>query len=172
MNEYELTFLPKTIPSKVWSSPMKEIVDIYIPVSSIHPHLRIRKSGTKYEITNKQPAVKGDASHQIETTIQLTPEEYTDFEIVKGKRIYKNRYLYDEGGTLFEIDVFEKDLTGLILVDVEFRSNKEKSNFVMPSWLLVDVTQESFTAGGMLCGKNFSDIKDNLSRFGYSGIVK
>jgi adenylate cyclase len=168
MNEFELTYLPKNIPAAVWSSPSKEMVDIYIPASAPHPHLRIRKSGSKYEITNKQPAVDGDSSHQIEQTIPLTAEEYADLEKVPGKRVYKKRYLYNENGIDYEIDVFGGDLTGLVLVDVEFSSAEEKATFKAPAWVLIDVTQESFIAGGMLCGKAYRDIQDKLTQFGYS----
>ena len=37
----------------------------------------------------------------------------------------------------------------------------------MPDFCLADVTQEVFIAGGMLCGKCYKDIEDDLARIGY-----
>lgn len=171
MEEFELTYLAKAelIP-KLAGSRFKEMLDIYIPASAKHPTLRIRKSGEKYEMTKKEPIKEGDASHQLESTIHLTKEEFSELSMLKGKRVSKNRYLYTEGNYTYEVDVFQGDLKGLVLVDVEFKSYKEKADFIPPNWVLKDVTQENFLAGGMLCGKSYADISDKLEGLGYSKI--
>lgn len=167
MEEIELTYLPKELPVGLKNASSKEMIDIYIPQSSSHPTLRIRHIGDKYEMTKKTPVKEGDASHQIETTIPLTKEEFDDLEKIEGKRVSKTRYYYKENGINFEIDVFQQKLKGLVLVEVEFKSLEEKSNFVTPEWLLAEVTQSNFIAGGMLCGKQFDDISDELMTFNY-----
>ncbi len=53
------------------------------------------------------------------------------------------------------------------MVDFEFKNLKEKDAFTMPDFCLAEVTQEEFTAGGMLCGKDFADIEENLEKFNY-----
>jgi len=53
------------------------------------------------------------------------------------------------------------------LVDVEFKDLDAKSSFGMPDFCLADVTQETIFAGGMLCGKKYSDIEERLKAFGY-----
>ena len=73
--ELELTFLAKSLPEGLAKCRQKEIIDIYIPKSSAHPVLRIRKNGDRYEMTKKEP-VEDDASHQEEHTIVLTEEEF------------------------------------------------------------------------------------------------
>lgn len=172
MEEIELTFLAKPeVKEKLKEAVKKEMLDIYVPASDAHPGLRMRKSGEKYEITRKRPVKEGDASHQIETTIPLTKEEFADLSVVKGKRIEKDRYIYKEGECAFEIDVFKGDLCGLVVVDVEFGSLEEKARFKMPKWCLVEVTQEKFVAGGMLCGKKYEDIEEDLGRFQYAKIT-
>jgi len=168
MEEFELTYLPKKeILSKLQGVIYKEMLDIYLPSTSKHPTLRIRKSGNRYEITKKEPVKEGDSSHQLEITILLTQSEFEELSLIKGKRVSKNRYLYTEGCYTYEIDVFQGDLNGLILVDIEFKSNKEKSEFIQPAWLSKEVTQEEFIAGGMLCGKSYKDIASKLNKFGY-----
>lgn len=43
-------------------------------------------------------------------------------------------------------------------------------SFQMPDFCLCEVTQEEFIAGGMLCGKRYTDIEADLERFGYKRI--
>ncbi len=172
MEEFELTYLAKKeVVQKLKDAPFKAMLDIYIPSTAKHPTLRIRRSGEKYEMTKKQPIKNGDSSYQLEMTIPLTKEEFKELSMLKGKRVVKNRYLYKENGYVYEIDVFQGDLQGLILIDVEFKSNKEKKKFVAPLWVLAEVTQEDFIAGGMLCGKKYTDIEGQLKKFNYSKIL-
>lgn len=169
MEEIELTFLPKKLPN-LSGCESKEILDIYLPSSTRHPHLRIRKSGEKYEITDKQPIVEGDASYQLESTVKIDKDIFAELSQVPGKRILKTRYFYKEGAHTYEIDVFGGDLAGLVVVEIEFSSLQEKSDFNAPDWLLVEITQEEFIAGGMLCGKKYTDIADRLASFGYEKV--
>ena len=39
---------------------------------------------------------------------------------------------------------------------------------MIPNFCLAEVTQEEFTAGGMLCGKSYEEIEPRLRGFGYS----
>jgi len=171
MEEFELTYLAKELPADLRDYPSKEVIDIYVPASTEHPVLRIRKFGSVHEITKKQPIKGGDSSHQLETTIPLTPEEFSTLSQVKGKKVSKTRYYYQRANTVFEFDIFRDALLGLVLVDVEFKSQEEKSVFVMPEFCLADVTQEKLTAGGMLCGKSYGDIEKDLEKFGYQKIT-
>jgi CYTH domain-containing protein len=68
------------------------------------------------------------------------------------------------------VDVFQDELSGLVLVDFEFKEVTDKNNFEMPDFCLSDVTQDKFFAGGMLCGKKYSDIEVHLGELGYKKI--
>ena len=168
MIELEKTFLVKKLPKDLKNCRFREIIDIYIPKTSEHPVLRLRKFGDRFELTKKEPVEEGDASRQEEQTIILSEEEFNALnQQVQGKRVRKLRYYYDHEGRTAEFDVFQDELKGLVLVDFEFDSLSEKESFRMPDFCLADVTQEVFIAGGMLCGKSYADIEDNLNRFGY-----
>lgn len=170
--EFELTFLIKNFPEDFSIKlPSKEILDIYIPKESEHATLRIRKNGDSYEMTKKEPVSGTDSSHQTENTIPLTKQEFDDLANLPGKRLRKIRYYYSEDGTNYEIDVFKDELEGLVVVDIEFSSNEEKSEFNNPSWVLADVTQDKFIAGGVLCGKSYSDIEPELESRNYQKII-
>lgn len=108
----------------------------------------------------------------LETTIPLQKDEFEELATIKGKRVEKTRFYYKENNMDYEVDVFGGDLTGLVLVDVEFKSNEEKAKFKMPKWCLAEVTQEKFLAGGMLCGKSYADIEKNLTKYAYKKLSR
>lgn len=171
-DEFELTYLVKSLPEDFYKEhESKEILDVYIPASAEHALLRLRKRGEIYEITKKVLAHGTDSSHQIEHTIPLSRVEFDALSTVEGKKVRKIRHYYIDTDITYEIDVFQDELKGLILVDVEFSSNEAKSAFVVPSWFGADVTQEKFVAGGVLCGKSYGDLELELKRFGYQKFV-
>ncbi|MBS3117292.1 hypothetical protein J4430_00205 [Candidatus Woesearchaeota archaeon] len=167
MIELEKTYLAKELPKNLRSCKFKEIIDIYIPKTSRHPTLRIRKNGDKYEVTKKEPVSGLDSSCQEEQTIVLREDEFKSLEKIDGKRIRKLRYYYNYHDRRGEVDIFQDSLKGLVLVDFEFETIQEKDEFEMPNFCLVDITQEKLFAGGMLCGKSYEDIEENLRGLGY-----
>ena len=167
MVELEKTYLVKNLPENLGSCEFKEIIDIYLPKSSDHSKLRLRKNGDKFEMTKKEPVDGKDSSRQKEQTIVLAEEEFNALNELKGRRVCKFRYLYSYNGQIAEVDVFQDMLEGLVLVDFEFEVMRDKDNFKMPDFCLADVTQEVFVAGGVICGKSYKDIEDDLNRFGY-----
>lgn len=169
MIELEKTYLAKRLPENLRSCEFKEIIDVYIPKTSEHPKLRLRKNGNKFELTKKEPVNKGNASHQKEQTIILTETEFNALnQQIEGKRVRKIRYFYDHNENIAEFDVFQDDLLGLVVIDFEFATLDEKDVFQIPDFCLVDITQEVFMAGGMICGKSYKDIEDNLKKFEYN----
>ncbi|MBT4870180.1 MAG: hypothetical protein HON47_01245 [Candidatus Diapherotrites archaeon] len=170
MIELEKTYLIKELPD-LTNCKYKEMLDIYIPKAINHAPIRIRKNGEEYELTKKELPSDGDPSKLIEQTINLTKEEFDSLEKeISGRRVHKKRYLFDYDGRVAEIDVFKDELDGLVLVDFEFEKEEEQEAFEMPEFCLIDITVEEFIAGGMLCGKNYSDIEADLDRFNYKKI--
>lgn len=165
--ELELTYLAKRLPQGLRDCPSKQIVDCYFPVSAEHPTLRLRRSGDAFEMTKKLMAEGTDSSNMIEHTIDLDAAEYADIAKAGGKRVAKRRYYYRFDGRQAEIDVFEGDLQGLVLVDFEFTNREEQLQFQLPDFCLADVTQEAFIAGGVLAGKSYADIRAQLEKYGY-----
>lgn len=167
--ELERTFLAKELPKEIEGADFVEIVDVYIPDGPEHSHLRLRKKGDKCSITKKMP-LGDDVSEMMEHTIELDKAEYDALAGCSKKRVVKKRYYAKIDGFDAEVDVFEEGLRGLVLVDFEFSDVDEKNKFVTPKSLLADVTPEEFIAGGMLAGKNYDDIAEDLDRYGYKKI--
>jgi CYTH domain-containing protein len=170
MIELERTFLARSIPD-LSGCKKKQIIDIYVPPRKNHPTLRIRKDGDRMFITKKVP-IEGDASRQKEHTIELVEEEFEALSKIDGKRVEKIRHFLDVNGKTAEIDIFQGPLLGLVLVDFEFETEKEKEAFQPPEFCLVDVTKELFIAGGMLCGKSYGEIEGQLNKFGYQRLFQ
>ena len=165
--ELELTYLVKSIPKEVAGVSPSHLLDIYIPDTPSHAHLRLRRQDNHYEITKKTPIKDGDASAQVEQTISLSKDEFEALAIASQKRVAKDRYKMQIDGSKAELDVFTGKLAGLVLIDFEFDSLDAKASFTPPDFILADVTQEDFIAGGLLAGKSYEDIATELARFGY-----
>ncbi len=168
--ELERTYLAKFLPEDLKDKEYIVVSDAFFPEETVHPRLRLRKRGDKYEITKKTPVDGTDSSKQIENTIPLTEDEYLDLVKAGGKKFCKRRYLYPYQGRNAEIDVYQDDLLGLVVVDFEFDNETDKDNFEMPDFCLADVTQEEFLAGGMLCGKKYADLEPGLSKYNYQAL--
>lgn len=182
MNEIELerTFLIQKMPEEVRRAmygnadtakrgdlPMTEgvepvrIVDVYIPDGPEHSHLRLRQKGERYFITKKTPMQAGDASSQLEQTIELMRAEYEALAQCSEKRVVKDRYRVTLAGQPAEVDVFLDKLQGLVLVDFEFENTAAKDAFVPPKGF-IEVTELEAIAGGMLAGRSYEEVKDEL----------
>ena len=166
--EYELTYLAKFIPEQIKDSKPKTIIDYYLPETNcIHPKLRLRDKNGVYEITKKEPINSYDSSEQYEHTIALTKQEYDDLTKNLKRVVEKDRYNIVINGYQADVDVFKGKLAGLVLIDFEFKSAKNKNNFTPPNVCLADVTQEAFIAGGKLAGKTYNNIEKFLNVFNY-----
>jgi len=166
--EREFTFLINELPADLDKFPSKIIEDNYIPASAEHPVIRIRRSGDKLMITKKYPVdsiddgQSGDSSHQVEHTIDLARAEYDFLNQLDGKKFKKRRFFYEIDNCLAELDIYLDKLAGLVVIDFEFNSEEEMQKFKKPNFVGADVTQEILTAGGVLAGKSYSDIADEL----------
>ena len=118
--ELERTFLAKYLPDNLRKFSSKEIGDVYVDNKSKYSNLRLRKNGSKYEITRKESINNDDASKHIETTINLVAEEFNQLTKFTDRVLLKRRFDYTFNNVRFEIDVFIGRLEGLVLVDVEF----------------------------------------------------
>lgn len=133
--EIERKYLVDKLPGHIEDYPCRIISQGYL---NINPVVRIRRDNEKYELTYKS---KGFMARQ-EYNLPLTREAYEHLLTkIDGRLIEKRRYMIPlEHGLTAELDVFERVLAPLILVEVEFSSEEEANSFVPPSWFGEDVT--------------------------------
>ena len=166
--EIELTYLARFIPDEIASLTPEIMEDVYYPAASErHAILRLRRRGDSYEITKKMPVTDGQGKQHIETTIELTHEEYNALHMAKGKVVGKKRYKLMLGGRPAELDIFTGDLEGLVTIDFEFGSEAEMKSFTPPECCGPDVSDERFIRGGEVAGKSYADLIADLDRLDY-----
>lgn len=133
--EIERKYLVRKLPENLEQYNKKKIAQGYL---CTEPVVRIRRSNDDYYMT-----YKGDGLMvREEYNLPLTQEAYEHLRPkIDGLLIAKTRYLIPLDGKLTaELDVFEEDLSGLTIVEVEFDSIEEANTFTAPDWFGEDVT--------------------------------
>jgi CYTH domain-containing protein len=117
----------------------KEINQGYI---LYNPEIRVRSiSNEGFFMTIKSNTEENLIRKEIE--IPISKDAYN--KLMSEKDVYKvrkNRYLAYEGIYKYEIDVFEDNLKGLACLEVEFKSREEANEFLMPSWVVKEITDD------------------------------
>lgn len=95
-----------------------------------------------YYFTQKND-IAGDIYSRQEFEKEITREEYDSFLKNKvGNTIYKDRYKipYIHNNLILEIDIYKENLSGLTIMEVEFNSHDDVTSFVIPDFVVREVT--------------------------------
>lgn len=165
--ERERRFLLRSYPPELEPAHFHtQIFDNYVT----NTRLRLRKIREPYKrewtfkISQKFAPDPEDLSRTLITNIYLTQVEYEMFAHLEGNEIRKNRYPYEFEGHKYSVDVFLGDLHGLILAEIEFASDEELENFKMPSFAVMEVTNDPLFTGGRLVELTADEIRQELKR--------
>lgn len=133
--EIERKYLVSQLPEELDRYENKKIAQGYLCTS---PVVRIRRSNEEYYMTYKGAGMMV----REEYNLPLTKTAYEHMlPKVDGILVEKTRYLIPLGNNLTaELDIFEKALAGLILVEVEFETVDDANSFCPPEWFGEDVT--------------------------------
>jgi CYTH domain-containing protein len=142
------------------------ITDHYFPNTRLRlRHMKsISRTEDIYKLTQKYRTETQDAYETTITNIYLTEAEYHILESLESKILQKKRYPYTMQNYSLSIDVFEGRHQGLILAEMELEKKVEADAFVLPSFVLQDVTDDSFFAGGNLVTMTDEEFKHGLSQ--------
>ena len=100
--------------------------------------LRIRAIDRKRARLTIKIAIKGHLSrHEFEYDVPIKDAEEL-LKLANGSMITKTRYEVTHAKHMWEIDVYGGDLEGLIVAEVELKSEKEQPE--LPDWLGREVT--------------------------------
>jgi len=160
---YLLNKGPDDLPdvSKSWL-----IHDRYFPNTRLR--LRHMKSFSRnediYKLTQKYRPATQNAYETTITNIYLTEAEYNLFESLEARILTKRRYPYTWQNYTLSIDVFEGRHQGLILAEMELENKAEADAFVLPSFVLKDVTDDPFFTGGNLVAMTEAEFRQGLSQ--------
>jgi adenylate cyclase len=99
--------------------------------------VRVRRKGELLVLTAK----RGSGLSRQEAEIALDRERFDAlWPLTEGRRLHKRRHVLPHGDLKIEVDVYEGDLEGLVVAEVEFPSEEEARGFDPPSWLGEEVT--------------------------------
>ncbi len=133
--EIERKFLIRSLPDNLDSCSCRQIEQGYLCTD---PVVRIRRQDEEYFLTYKSRGLMV----REEYNLPLTKEAYEHLlPKVDGILISKKRYLIPlASGLTIELDLFDKELSPLILAEVEFDTEEAANKFTPPEWFGEDVT--------------------------------
>ena len=124
---------------KSWQYPCENIVQGYLAIDITGSEVRLRKIGDRYFETYKGAG----RLQRRELEIELSPDQFNTLWLgTEGRRIEKIRYQINEGGQKIELNVFQGNLEGLVLAEVEFPSREKSEEFEPPDWFGDEVTED------------------------------
>jgi CYTH domain-containing protein len=165
--ERERRFLLRELPPELkLTDHHSQIFDNYLTGT----RLRLRKMRVParrewtWKLTQKFAPDPADLSRTFITNIYLSQYEYEMLSVFEGNELRKNRYPYEHAGRKFSIDVFLGALYGLILAETEFETDEEMEAFALPSFALLEVTNDETFAGGRLVNATSDELRAELRR--------
>lgn len=147
MIEVERKFLVKSDEFKQYAKAQTRITQGYL--SSVPERtVRVRVKGDKGFITVKGIGSESGAS-RFEWEREISVEEAQALLAISEPGVIdKTRYLIEVGAHTYEVDEFYGDNQGLVVAEVELKSEDEA--FSKPSWLATEVTGQSRYYNSML----------------------
>lgn len=136
--EIERTFLVDALPADLDRSGARRLRQGYVALDG-PTEVRVRDDAGAWRLTVKH----GGGLRRVEEDIGIDPRVGESlWALTEGRRIEKRRIAVPYGEALLEIDVFEGDLEGLVLAEVEFADEEAARAFVPPPWLGREVTDD------------------------------
>jgi CYTH domain-containing protein len=161
--EIERKFLFKGNIEEMWKNPIKKIKQCYL---SYDPEVRIREKhnsdGRKYYLTVKNKGDKVREEYEVEISKNTYEELYKNRQT--NSLISKFRFIVPlENNLKAEVDFYENVYTdssnSLKVIEVEFESEEQSNNFIIPKWFGREVTNDHRYKNGYIA--KYWD-KDNL----------
>ncbi|MFN8217723.1 MAG: CHAD domain-containing protein [Solirubrobacterales bacterium] len=139
MQEIERKFLLARPPSWLERRESRQIEQGYLAIAE-DAEVRLRRIGGERLLTVKRGA--GETREEVEVGLEVEAFERL-WELTASRRLLKRRYAVPlEDGHRAEVDVYEGELAGLIVAEVEFGSEAEADGFRPPAWLGAELTGE------------------------------
>jgi adenylate cyclase len=131
-----------TVNIEKWAKVIKpqpiSIAQSYLS-SSPECTVRVRLKGDKAYLTIKGKT-SGISRSEFEYEVPVS-EAKEMINTLSSKTLSKKRYEINVGNHLWEIDVFEGNLAGLIIAEIELSSEDEQ--FELPEWVIEDVSHDT-----------------------------
>jgi CYTH domain-containing protein len=150
--EYERRFL--VLSDTEWEKSVKSYSKLFEDKYLTDTRLRLRiltDSDSDRRIIKLTKKEASDSPYfRTISRILLSRDENDILSQLDGQLIKKVRHYYDHRGRIFSIDVFEGELTGLILSEVESDDLEDLMSIEPPAFVTKEVTEDPFFDGGNL----------------------
>jgi CYTH domain-containing protein len=164
--EEERRFLLRDLPPDLSDPEPKRIVDRYW----MGTRMRLRRIETvdgevlQRKMTQKYLDPQLSAQETVITNIYLSEGEYDLFSQIEGHVLVKTRHRYLHQGSGYSIDIFEGELQGLFLAELEAGQGPLAQGAV-PDFAFCDVTAEMAFTGGVLVQTSSEALARLLARW-------
>ena len=164
--EYERRFLVD--PDSGWQAPIKPYSKLFQDRYLACGRLRVRRmedsdtGSVTFKLTKKFES-QSSFSHPI-VSIQLSDAEYETLAGLPGYDLSKTRHYGEHDGRIFSIDVFHRDLTGLIICETEAETLDALEAARFPPYARWEITQEPLFTGGSLCRARWPEIEGAITK--------
>lgn len=151
--EEERRFVLDSIPEELREKEtFVRIQDHYIPGTRLRLRRIESESGDPlvYKFGQKFSTPELESHQTIMTNFYLNAAEYRTLKELGGLKITKRRYHYQKEGVDYSIDVYEGNLSGLIMAEVESCGEWQVSRLPIPSFAIREVTGDLQFTGGEL----------------------
>ncbi len=133
--EVERKFLVPETPD-LSATDSDEIEQGYLAIGS-DGEVRLRRKGERLLLTAK----RGSGISRDEAEVELVREAFERlWPLTEGRRLQKRRHVIPHGDLRIEVDVYEGELEGLVVAEIEFSSEDEARAFQPPDWIGEEVT--------------------------------
>lgn|SRR5512133_78406 len=136
--EIERKFVLAQTPEWLGESESERIEQGYVVLAG-ETEVRVRRKGEARYLTVKV----GEGESREETEVELSPEQFEAlWPLTEGRRLVKRRHYVGLDSLTAEVDVYEGELAGLVVAEVEFDSEDADRAFEPPKWIGREVTGE------------------------------
>jgi adenylate cyclase len=113
-----------------------EIEQGYLAIGA-EGEVRLRRKGERLVLTAK----RGAGLSRQEAEVELDRDRFDElWPLTEGRQLHKRRHVVPQGDLEIEVDVYEGDLDGLVVAEIEFASEEQARGFDPPEWLGEEVT--------------------------------
>ena len=165
--ELERRYLLRKLPSDLAEQANGWlIVDRYIVDTRLRLRRMIEMESGKivFKFGQKYRASSQNGVETTMTNMYLDEEEFDCLSKLEVREIEKRRYRYVNGGLEYGIDVFEGELEGLILAEIECETEQECERLQTPVFSLREVTDDIFFTGGFLSKLTREEFEAGLAK--------
>jgi adenylate cyclase len=136
--EIERKFLVHELPGDLDWIDERPLRQGYVALDG-DTEVRVRDDAGGWRLTVKH----GGGRRRVEEELELDPRRGEAlWTLTEGRRVEKRRRRIASGSATVEVDVFEGDLAGLVVAEVEFDDEAASEAFTPPAWFGREVTDD------------------------------